>query len=128
MSKCFREAVLHLKPYLVKGIPELGLPSIDPLKIKEVTMDTGGTNSVNLDVTLSNLEFIGGSKFELRHVEVDIKKLIWYFELYMPLIKMESDYKASGKILLVDFKGDGRAHGEFGKKFSPFILCRGFSI
>lgn len=114
MSECYRDAVLHLRPYLEKGIPEMGLPSIEPLKIPEVTLNNGQGASVSLNATLNNLVLAGGSKYELRKFDVDITKGSWYMEIYFPLIKMESDYKAKAKVLLLQFQGEGKAHGEFG--------------
>lgn len=114
MSDCYRDAVLHLRPYLEKGIPEMGLPSIEPLVVQEVQLNNGEGASVSLNATLNNLVLSGGSKYELRKFDVDIKQGRWYMEIFFPLIKMQSNYKAKAKVLLLQFQGEGKAHGEFG--------------
>lgn len=117
MSTCFKNAVLHLRPYLAKGIPEMGLPPVEPLVIPEIELNMGaGSGSVTLAATLYNATFHGGSNFDLRQIRAEIRENgEWYMEIYFPHVSMESGYKAKGKLLLVQFDGDGQAQCEFGK-------------
>lgn len=70
-----------------------------------------------MDATLINASFHGGSDFKLRNINVHTKVETvadWYIEIFFPLIKMQSSYRAKGKVLLLQFDGDGDAVGEFG--------------
>lgn len=99
------------------GIPEMGLPPVDPLIIPEVKLQSGNGSSINLDLTLTNLNFTEGIHFEVPTIDMNIKTGQIYLEILYPHLKMISDYKAKGRILLIQLESEGKAHAEFGKVF-----------
>lgn len=94
----------------------MGLPPVEPLEIPEIGLNTGTGGAVSMDATLYKAQIGGGSNFELRQMVANLKESTgeWYMEIYFPVITLDSDYKAKGKLLLVQFDGEGKAKGEFG--------------
>lgn len=64
MAKCIRESVEVLRPRLKKGIPEINVPSIEPLHIDEITIFNGDPPS-NLKAFLRNVKVHGASDFQI---------------------------------------------------------------
>lgn len=114
LSKCFKESVIALKPHLLKGIPEMGLPSVDPLTIPKIDLQTGNGTALNMDITLTDLMFSGGINFEFSNVDIDLETGKFNMEITFPDLKMVSNYEAKGRVLVVQINANGKAHGEFG--------------
>lgn len=60
IDSCIKESVEHLKPYLVKGVPEFNIPSLEPLILDEVVA-TEGTAGIKL--TARDVHAYGASNF-----------------------------------------------------------------
>lgn len=118
LSKCFKETIVNLRPYLINGIPELNLPSVDPLYIKEINLNNGiGGASLNLKAKLTNVNFTNGKEYEIKKFDVNLEENLWEAEILFPKIIMTADYRANGRLFGIPFGGNGTAHGEFGKHF-----------
>lgn len=70
---------------------------------------------MGFDATLTNLTFIGGLDCDVKDFKVDLNTGYFYMELNFPRLVMLADYMANGKILIVNFEGEGKAHGDFGE-------------
>lgn len=95
MQKCFRQSVLFLKPYLARGntilddlfflyfimnlicflllfigIPELKIPSIEPLTLKDplILNPTTGRNA-GLQISASDIDVYGCTDFDVSNLE-----------------------------------------------------------
>lgn len=62
------EAANYVKPFLIKGIPELGIKPISPYYISEVSFDQG-TPAINFKATLSNISLFGLDTYEVTRFE-----------------------------------------------------------
>lgn len=96
----------------------MGLPPIDPLIIPQVELQTGNGTALNLEVTLTNLNFTQGILFQVPGIDADVNNEKIYLEILYPHLKMISDYRAKGRILLIQLESKGKAHAEFGNVFS----------
>lgn len=67
-SDCLKESVNSLKPMLKKGIPELDIPSCEPLFIPELIVDQG-TGAVNIKSKYRDIQVYGPSNFVLKSVK-----------------------------------------------------------
>ncbi|KAK6633514.1 hypothetical protein RUM44_004121 [Polyplax serrata] len=62
LTRCFVSAMHHMRPFLVKGIPEINMPSTEPLEIDELSLSlTTGPNGYK--VTLRDIDVFGASNF-----------------------------------------------------------------
>ncbi|XP_045471921.1 circadian clock-controlled protein daywake-like [Harmonia axyridis] len=106
LTKCIRESIEFLRPQLKHGIPELTVPSIEPLFVKEVAILRGQSN--NLKAFLRNINVYGASDFELTKLKVNVDKSIFRVGVKIPKLMMEGDYEIDAKILVVPIKGNGK--------------------
>lgn len=64
LGACIRNSIISLKPYLIKGIPEIDVPSLDPLYVPEIKiLQSGG---IQISANFKNITVSGPSKFRLR--------------------------------------------------------------
>ncbi|XP_015174073.1 PREDICTED: uncharacterized protein LOC107065150 [Polistes dominula] len=105
---CVAKSINHLKPYLIKGIPELDLPSIEPLHISELRMDNG-QGAVRVSALYSNITVNGASNYNATKVRVDLKNLRFDLHLTIPKVELQGRYEIAGNVLLFPIK----SHGDF---------------
>lgn len=67
LSECVKNATILIKPYLLKGIPELGIVEIDPLVIPMVKLEQG-TKMVNYKAMLKNITTEGLSTYNFTNL------------------------------------------------------------
>lgn len=103
-----------MRPYLSKGIPELTIPSCDPLEIKQISLhqDSG---PININSQFENVKIYGLSTFRIRAVRIDVEKGKFRLRLWFPDLHMTADYYVKGKFLMVPMIGNGKATGNFSK-------------
>lgn len=92
----------------------MGLPPVDPLTIPKIDLQTGNGTGLNMDITLTDLMFAGGINFEMKNVDIVLESGKFNMEVVFPNLKMTSNYKAKGRVLVVELDANGKAHGEFG--------------
>lgn len=111
-----------MRPYLSKGIPELSIPSCDPLEIDRINLkqDSG---PINLNSRFENIKIHGLSQFRIRAVRIDAEKAKFRLRLWFPELHMVADYYVKGKFLMVPMVGNGKSTGNFCKG----LLCIHFS-
>ncbi|XP_047522853.1 circadian clock-controlled protein daywake-like [Pieris napi] len=113
-KKCVRVQLEKSLPLFAKGIPELGVPTIDPVDLNDIHIDGSG-----LKLTFTNAKMHGLSKVSLKDLDIDIGEKEEKFKLSLKgNLSMTSTYNADGKILILPIKGDGDA----------FIECRNVEV
>ncbi|XP_003690199.1 uncharacterized protein LOC100868510 [Apis florea] len=105
---CFQNTLNHLQPYLLKGIPELDLPPIEPLIIPELGMENG-QGAVRVRALFSNITVIGAGNYTLTKSRVDVKTYRLDIHLAFPKIELQGRYEVVGNVLLFPIQ----SHGEF---------------
>ncbi|KAG5861595.1 hypothetical protein JTB14_037630 [Gonioctena quinquepunctata] len=68
LNKCIAKALETVRPYLKKGIPQINLPSFDPLSFTEVVVEQG-TQALNFKATLKNGLIYGLSEYKCSKFE-----------------------------------------------------------
>ncbi|KAK4879362.1 hypothetical protein RN001_007508 [Aquatica leii] len=96
-------AVEELRPYLVKGVPDLKLPSIEPLIMNELISE----ESAGLHLTADNVKAYGCSDFFVRDVRMNFEEQTYEYDVDLPLLRIEAHYNITGKILMMPIKGEG---------------------
>ncbi|KAH9630121.1 hypothetical protein HF086_004827 [Spodoptera exigua] len=101
-SDCLKKVIQETLPLFAKGIPELGVDPIDPLKQDKLDLELPGGFKV---------EFRNGTATGLRKCTIDSV----VYQNSEANLKMHCDlsvkgkYKANGRILIVSINGDGDA-------------------
>ncbi|EZA49852.1 hypothetical protein DMN91_006488 [Ooceraea biroi] len=108
IDSCFHETLRHIQPYLVKGIPELDLPPLEPLVIPELKMENG-QGPVRVRAYFTNITAIGPGNFTFTKVRVNISAYRIDLHLAFPKIELQGDYDINGNVLLFPIQ----SHGDF---------------
>lgn len=140
LKGCIETSIETLRPFLIKGIPSLDVPSIDPIDIGNLLVSEK-TQSNGLHITAKNIRAFGASTFKLKNLEWVI---LWYFtwrrrsngdvkwcifftyrivdygkvynvDVFFPRLHVEGIYDVSGQILLLPIRGSGPFIGNFSK-------------
>lgn len=107
-------ALTHSHLRLIIGIPELAVPSCEPLTIDTLKLhqDNG---PIHIKSKFENVKIYGLSQFRVRAVRIDAEKAKFRLRLWFPELHMESDYHVKGKFLMLPLEGRGTAIGNFCK-------------
>ncbi|XP_050309981.1 circadian clock-controlled protein daywake-like [Anthonomus grandis grandis] len=109
VGACIKDSVEFLRPYLVKGIPEVNVPPIDPIKFDKIVI-FDGVSTPNLNAYLANIEATGLSKFEITKLKLDVDKMTYLVGVKFPFLEMHGDYSVDAKILAAPIKSQGQFH------------------
>ncbi|KAK9504310.1 hypothetical protein O3M35_010675 [Rhynocoris fuscipes] len=103
LNACIKNSIEDLRPELKKGVPELGVPSIEPLIIEELI----ATQGTGLTVTTKDIKAYGGGNFTIKNLHVDIVNHKYDFVLGFDHLRLEGKYDVDGKIIMIMIKGTG---------------------
>ncbi|XP_004929462.1 circadian clock-controlled protein-like [Bombyx mandarina] len=104
---CSRDAVQKLFDALGPGLPEIGMPPLDPLNIPKIRI-LQGEGPVNVNAALDNVTVTGFGKTEVLMSQVDSKTYDFYTKVRVPKIRIEGTYDLKGKILVIPLVGRGK--------------------
>ncbi|XP_060517808.1 uncharacterized protein LOC132696791 [Cylas formicarius] len=109
LSKCINENVEIIRPKLKQGIPELFIPSLDPLLISRATLDSGNA----FKATFTNIELFYADKFHLHNFDMDLEKYKVDIKIGFPTLRIKSIYNINGRLLVLNLNGKGPADGNY---------------
>ncbi|CAH1961747.1 unnamed protein product [Acanthoscelides obtectus] len=110
IASCITNSVNELRPKLVAGIPELNVPSLDPLPLDTIKLRSGPSQA-KIDANITNLKVWGPSTFEVLEMKPNIAKNRFVFRINVPKIKFEGDYDMDMNVLILKYKGQGPLNG-----------------
>lgn len=96
-----------MRPKLAKGIPEMGIPPMEPLVVPQATLDTGSA----FKAEFKNIQVYHDTEFTFDDFLIDFDKNKIEFPIFFPKMRLVSDYKISGRLLILDLNGSGKADG-----------------
>ncbi|CAG9827666.1 unnamed protein product [Diabrotica balteata] len=105
LNDCIIRNINKLKPKVKNGIPELGIPSLNPLKAPGATLVSDG----NMKLVLRNLNIYNIYQFDLIDFKHYRNNLTDFFEYYLPEIQLRSDYILQGQFLLFNLDSSGKS-------------------
>jgi hypothetical protein len=68
INKCLQHTFNHLRPYLLTGIKDIDVPSIDPLKIDRLLMENG-QGAFRIRALFHNVTASGGSNYTINKIK-----------------------------------------------------------
>lgn len=89
---------------MTEGIPDLGVPSLEPLFIPEIAIDK--IEGVQLQAKFRNVTIEGPSKFRLRSVKSQIESDKLLMKLWFPELIVRGSYEIRGQILMMPINGE----------------------
>ncbi|XP_031842194.1 circadian clock-controlled protein daywake [Nomia melanderi] len=109
LGDCIKASVENVKPYLIAGLPEYNIPSLEPLLLNELVAAPGNT----IKLKLRNLIVHGASNFTVTKIKANIDTLRFVVELDFPDLSLHGDYDIDGKVILLRIQGSGPMNGNF---------------
>jgi len=118
LSTCFKNIFIELNPNWSPGLPDLGIPPMDPFGFSGMSLD-GGSDLVNFQGNFSNIQVYGITGFTNLDVVLDTVAHTLDFTIDYPLIIVNGTYSATGHFIpgllgpLLPFSGSGPFSFEF---------------
>ncbi|KAK9503521.1 hypothetical protein O3M35_010060 [Rhynocoris fuscipes] len=112
LNECIKSTMLDLKPVLAKGIPELGMPSIEPMVIDRMIMSNGQGN-FKLIQTLYDLKIYGVSDYDVKEISANLQNLTFHTVMFQKKLDFDGKYEMDGQILVIPVKGKGEVTYNF---------------
>lgn len=116
LSACIRKSILALRPHLSQGIPEINVPSLDPLLVPEFSI--AQESGINVQASFKNITIDGATNFRLRSVRTDTQSDKFRMKIWFPELIMKGEYDIQGMMLMMPIRGNGMAYGNFSEHSS----------
>lgn len=119
INTCIRNSFNHLRPYLAQGLPELGVPAMEPLLIDQMAMENDA-GAVRIKALFSQISVKGAGNYTVREVRSDLSKLRIDMRIAIPRMESRGKYDINGQVLLLPV----RSNGDFWAEFCKCDCCR----
>ncbi|XP_054724645.1 uncharacterized protein LOC129234636 [Uloborus diversus] len=100
LSEFIREVLENFRDQMPEGIPDIGIPPIDPLVIPNIDEDINDRLAL-LSLRMSNLTITGIQQFRLELLKADLEKGFANFSLSLPKLSAEGYCYMDGKVLKI---------------------------
>ncbi|XP_017773216.1 PREDICTED: uncharacterized protein LOC108560264 [Nicrophorus vespilloides] len=105
---CVKRSFENVLQHLDNGIPEMNLLAMNPVFLDKLDFQLGDNSSaLSMDAHLNNFKIFGTTDSKLKSGHFDLDKLDFDMVMETPHIYLEADWKAKGKVLLIQFDSDG---------------------
>lgn len=109
---CMKTSIETIRPFLVSGIPELDIPTIEPMRIGDLLVSEN-TQGNGLRITAKDIDSYGSSNFVIKSLEVVEYGKQYAVEVFFPRLRVEGTYDIGGQLLLLPIRGNGKFVGNF---------------
>lgn len=104
-SKCLKDQIETALPLFTKGMPELDVPSIDPVHLNNISIDTNG-----LKLSFADAQMYGLSDSKLTDFKVELGKGEETFSMtFKSNLNLTALYEIEGQIIILPIQGKGDA-------------------
>lgn len=106
VTECFIHAMMHLRPWLAQGIPEINLPASEPFRLNELSLSlTTGPNGYRIN--LRDIDLYGASNFSVSRLRLGEKGAPFDLQIRIPSLRISADYTSSGVLIIIPASGKG---------------------
>lgn len=113
-DKCILKQLQALTPFLVKGVPSLKLPALDPLFLPSLTIDRN-LESLKIKANMSQIRVHGATNYIVHELKANPNDLTIFIKVRLPHIYVNGEYDIQGRLLLLPLSGLGNFKGNFSK-------------
>ncbi|CAG9859246.1 unnamed protein product [Phyllotreta striolata] len=103
LVQCLMASVEDIRPFLVDGVPEHKIPSLEPLIMKDFFSE----QAAGMRITVSNVSAWGCTDYFVRGMDVNLETNFFTLYIDLPRLRIEAHYGVDGKLLMLPVKGDG---------------------
>ncbi|KAK3915632.1 Putative beta-carotene-binding protein [Frankliniella fusca] len=113
LHACYIEAIMHVRPWLAKGIPEIAVPSTEPFRLVELSLSlTEGPKGYR--ITLRDIDVTGVSSYSVRDLSFGDAGGVFSLEVFIPELSLVANYSSAGVLIMVPASGRGTLYGSLG--------------
>ncbi|KAK6633517.1 hypothetical protein RUM43_001097 [Polyplax serrata] len=112
INGCLTHAANHLANHFKDGIPELGVPGVEPISIDEIQIALG-SGPDGYRAIFRDIDAYGVSNLTVTGVRTDLDTLQFQISFFIPKITAEAKYRSSGVLIMVKASGGGEYWGEY---------------
>ncbi|KAK0082833.1 hypothetical protein PV325_009778 [Microctonus aethiopoides] len=111
-NKCVREQLKAITPQLIKGIPELKLPALDPLSLPSLVVDRN-LEALKVKANLTKVRVYGATNYQIDEFKARPDDLSLFMKVRLPHMHVHGNYDVKGNLLLLPLTGRGAFWGNF---------------
>ncbi|XP_050504347.1 putative beta-carotene-binding protein isoform X1 [Diabrotica virgifera virgifera] len=112
-EQCFTKTLTRFLPLVMNGVPDLGIPPLDPLQLPELAVEQNIAGFGEISAKFTDLEVEGFKGVVFDQMKVDPINLYGIIKLSIPSIHIETDYNINGKIMDLVINNKGHFSGNF---------------
>ncbi|XP_069682346.1 protein takeout-like [Periplaneta americana] len=102
INECALKSGRDAIPSLIKGDQKYGIPVLDPLHVKELSV-----NQTGIAYTFRDMVITGVKNSDLKEVSFDFDKRTMRFSITVPRLEFLGTYEVTGKLLTFPISGNG---------------------
>ncbi|KAK9888502.1 hypothetical protein WA026_000752 [Henosepilachna vigintioctopunctata] len=106
INNCVIRSLNHLRPYLIQGMNNMHLPSIEPFKIDRMVIENG-RGSFRIRAAFFNVTAYGASNYTIKSVKTDVNRYTLELAIGLPKIDIKGKYDVNGNVLLFPVRSKG---------------------
>ncbi|XP_072395597.1 protein takeout-like [Diabrotica undecimpunctata] len=104
ITKCILKNVEEqVKPRLLNGIPEMGIPTNNPFFVQSIEVSFGKT----LKTKISNMKIWGLEEMIIDNLKFDLDNVLLDINMTVPNMRTQFDYNVEGKVLVLNLDSTG---------------------
>ncbi|XP_042883934.1 protein takeout-like [Penaeus japonicus] len=106
LNTCLKQIMEDLRPRTKTGIPELGLPVLEPMHINNIVFQQGDA-AVNVQAQFMQVKVQGLSNYTTSFVNADPRALTLSVGLKVPELRVTGHYELKGQVIIFPVTGSG---------------------
>lgn len=106
LNTCLKQIMEDLRPRTKTGIPELGLPVLEPMQINNIVFRQGD-GAVNVQAKFMQVKVQGLSNYTTSYVNADPQALTLSVGLMVPELRVAGLYDLKGQVIVFPVTGSG---------------------
>lgn len=106
INNCLQNTFNHLRPYLVKGLEDINVPSIDPFKLDRMVIENG-QGPLKVKASFYNVTAVGAQNYTVQRINADVDKYVIEIGFKFPRMDIRGKYDVNGNVLLFPVRSKG---------------------
>ncbi|KAF2366815.1 hemolymph juvenile hormone binding [Trinorchestia longiramus] len=106
LNECLIEVINLIQPRMGAGIPELNIPRLEPLLLKNIVFKQSEP-PVTVEAVYSNVQVSGITAFDIKYLDINMREQVALVGLTIPSLTMRGQYRIGGNVFLLPVEGEG---------------------
>lgn len=106
LNECLQKQFNHLRPYLVDGLADLRVPSIDPFQLEKIVIENG-QGPLKVKASFYNVTATGAQNYSVEKIDANVKDYVIEIGFKFPRMDIRGKYDVNGNVLLFPVRSKG---------------------